>query len=684
MVDDLANAVRKIVEQRIREEHKRQQKIANQKKWEKTKPKLLNELKFIGATALLIGGLYFGSKFVNESAFVDHSKKIERRKEKIRNLQADSASYKNSIKRLEEYNKKMVSDNKKLENQIYEKKHTRLRQLTGTAENGTKIMVWKNGRTYSTTAKNGRYFISWRDKTIWFRADSIVAEFKGEHVKLKNKYRITRKTKLNIDPYKFFSPKSLHTRPSTSTTFSFSSKGSLPTTTSSKSHKGTTTAPDNTSNQLTGLTTEKVTNNKQQESSRQYNIIKLSGPTQPGTDITIWKNNRIVSEKKFFQENYQFVLTYAQPEFLADSVTGHLYNHEPLTRKNVTIGNNTILSMILKNNAPTKTTTSAQNTKQLQSATSESKQKNRSKKKARYLTSPQYRGNSKKKILKRGEYVLSEPIRINRGETLIINGGTKIIGNNKEFEIVINGGQINIKGSVNNPVTFSAKRTWEGILVKNSLNNEISNCKILNVEETDANEGGALTLTNSSIKCNNLTIENAYTTDNGGSIRAENSTLTLNYSRLDNGRAERNGGNIYLLNSSCDIINSTIFNGQAKEGGNIFENNTRGRSFNEAKKFALFIKKSKINNGSATMNGGGISIYNALIETHNTTGRNNSAQYGGFLYSNNGYENFLNSSFEENNASITGGGACFLNYQEIDKEIYKAFKNNSPNNVTTK
>jgi len=392
----------------------------------------------------------------------------------------------------------------------------------------------------------------------------------------------------------------------------------------------------------------------------------LSGYGPEETLVRMWKNGQVYEQSSIKNGEYNIPFPIQVNDvFFVDSVTAehpnykrksHNFEHQPLNK-------DMELNFNLERIEVTR-------------RTQESELEN--------IVEPTFRERRGKLYLEQAQQPYTHSLIVNRGEIVVIPAGTIITGENT-FRIIVDGGTLEIKGRSNNPVRINARENWQGITYISSTDNIIEYCEIVNARSVNNHAGGAITMINSELSIANSTLKNNSSGGDGGTIRAKRSKLEIKNSTLDAGRASGNGGNIYVLDTKIDIINSQILNGTARNGGNIYAQNSEGSTQQGLLNYPLFIKKSIINYGTASEQGGGIAIIQTLIETQQTTGTANKAQYGGAIHGDRGIYNFVRESyFRRNEATISGGGAYLEGIEVVDDGLRKAFQNNSRNNVVIK
>ena len=181
-------------------------------------------------------------------------------------------------------------------------------------------------------------------------------------------------------------------------------------------------------------------------------------------------------------------------------------------------------------------------------------------------------------------------------------------------------------------------------------------------------KGGAV-FSSGSVNISNSSFESNQSEDGGGALYLEGSSSKIFNSTFSNNIAENGGGGIYadLVNDSLRIKKVTMIGNQAtNNGGGIFV------SFAQAID-RFWLSESILNNNTAGNVGGGIALATAYkYRDFNSTLRhveisNNTASYGGGLFTEINGVTIQNTTIANNFASVDGGGL----YQNtnIDKAV---------------
>jgi hypothetical protein len=217
-----------------------------------------------------------------------------------------------------------------------------------------------------------------------------------------------------------------------------------------------------------------------------------------------------------------------------------------------------------------------------------------------------------------------------------------------------------------------------------SVDGIISNSIIENNKSKNSNGGGIylkygnLTLINDTVRNNTAD----YFYSNGGGLYNENGTANITNCVFNNNTAGANGNGGGISGSyganNVTVVNSEIYNNSAYIGGGLhFE-----RPFT--------LTDSKVYNNTATNYGGGLSAYNSATYTllrdtfYNNIATNeggalynrsiyalankcwfynNNAKRGGAVYNNENGFSITQSIFNNNTATLNGGGAIYSDYQ---------------------
>jgi len=209
-------------------------------------------------------------------------------------------------------------------------------------------------------------------------------------------------------------------------------------------------------------------------------------------------------------------------------------------------------------------------------------------------------------------------------------------------------------------VTNTGNLTFNNLTVRNGRCNGSCPATLPTSGGGILNDGGTLTVTNSTLSNNSadfgggilnlfgaLTVTNSALSNNsvattGGGI-LNYGTLTVTNSTLSANSAINSGGGIYHNTGTLTVTNSTLSNNSATLGGGIFNTGT------------LSVASSILTNNSANSFGGGIYNSNSLTVTDSTLS-GNSASSGSGIYNNSGTTTIVtNSTFSGNDATVGGG-----------------------------
>ena len=158
------------------------------------------------------------------------------------------------------------------------------------------------------------------------------------------------------------------------------------------------------------------------------------------------------------------------------------------------------------------------------------------------------------------------------------------------------------------------------------------------------NNGGSVTLTNSTIASNTATATGGGGIVNfgGGSVALTNSTVASNTAPT--------GGGIFNQEGSITLANSTVASNTASTNGGGIYNVLDG---------SVTLTNSTIASNTASTNGGGIfsiGLGNSITVTNSTVADNTGATNGGGIYNSNGSVALTNSTVTGNTGVTIGGG----------------------------
>jgi len=193
--------------------------------------------------------------------------------------------------------------------------------------------------------------------------------------------------------------------------------------------------------------------------------------------------------------------------------------------------------------------------------------------------------------------------------------------------VTLDGGSSTQVLSVNSGVTF----TLNALTIANGRNTVTSGGGL-------ANNGGTVTITNSTFTNNIANGIGGGLANNGGTVTITNSTFTNNFATGSGGGLLNSGGTVTITNSTF------AKNGSAGSSGGLL--NSGG---------TVTITNSTFANNSSNGTGGGLSNGGTVTITNSTFANNSSSAAGGGL-SNGGTVTITNSTFANNHASNTGGG----------------------------
>jgi hypothetical protein len=244
-----------------------------------------------------------------------------------------------------------------------------------------------------------------------------------------------------------------------------------------------------------------------------------------------------------------------------------------------------------------------------------------------------------------GALVIAKDLTISGpGPTVITVSGNSVV---QDFNIS-SGFMVKISGlTIANGYTSG---TGGGILNAGTLT--LEGCTVKNNGAQDGAgvySTGTLTVTNTITTQSMITFNNA--TRYGGGIYSSGMLSVLNLSTVSNNMASTNGGGIYNTGTTT-IDNSMIGNGNtATSGGGIYNAATTYIQHN-----------SIISRNTASGSGGGIENEGSLTISSLSTVMSNTGNSGGGVYSSNATTllTIVNSTFKQNKASATGGGAVYF------------------------
>jgi hypothetical protein len=180
-------------------------------------------------------------------------------------------------------------------------------------------------------------------------------------------------------------------------------------------------------------------------------------------------------------------------------------------------------------------------------------------------------------------------------------------------------------------------------------------------------DGGALTVTNSTIADNSAAPNGGGISNTGGRLRVADSLIT-------NNSAHWNGGGINNEGGTLKITGSTLSDNSAGLGGGFFNDSgittvtnssisdnsvdLNGGGLYHAGGSTLTITNSTISDNSATgdSSGGGILNYSTLVITNSIISGNSSGSAGGGIFNFGGTLTLSNSTLTGNRATAQGGG----------------------------
>ncbi len=193
--------------------------------------------------------------------------------------------------------------------------------------------------------------------------------------------------------------------------------------------------------------------------------------------------------------------------------------------------------------------------------------------------------------------------------------------------VTLDGGSSTQVLSVNSGVTF----TLNALTIANGRNTVTSGGGL-------ANNGGTVTITNSTFTNNIANGIGGGLANNGGTVTITNSTFTNNFATGSGGGLLNSGGTVTITNSTFANNSSNGTGGGLSNGGTVT------------------ITNSTFANNSSSAAGGGLSNGGTVTITNSTFANNHASNTGGGLL-NSGTVTITNSTFA-NNSAVEGGGNC--------------------------
>jgi predicted outer membrane repeat protein len=174
-------------------------------------------------------------------------------------------------------------------------------------------------------------------------------------------------------------------------------------------------------------------------------------------------------------------------------------------------------------------------------------------------------------------FLVTDDLKINSGDTLIIEAGVVLfLNNNKSIDVE---GTLLAEGTRNNLIAFrsfgdSNEDWWLGIRISNPTSvSRFAFCIIEHVNQNtnDQFTNGAIEISNSQAVIKNCVLRTNFTVLGGG-LSTFNSNVTLMNNIFRDNSADNFGGAIYLQSSSSTIINNTIYSNRCYNfgGGIVF------------------------------------------------------------------------------------------------------------------
>ncbi len=243
-------------------------------------------------------------------------------------------------------------------------------------------------------------------------------------------------------------------------------------------------------------------------------------------------------------------------------------------------------------------------------------------------------------------------------------------------------GALTINGGGN--ITISGNNAVRVMWVNGGGNLTLQSLRISNGRTTGStqggagiyNDGGTLTLTNSTFSDNSSTggslANGGGIYNNGGTVSATDSTFSYNGAGGEDSYFYNHGGAIYNNGGSLIVIRTTFFSNLANSGGGIY--NTGGWATVISSSFlansvlyfgggiynhtdaTLVVTNSRFSANSAAHGGGIANGFGGTMDVTNTTFSANSASTDGGAILNNGTTHLTNSTLSGNSAGFDGGG----------------------------
>ncbi len=227
------------------------------------------------------------------------------------------------------------------------------------------------------------------------------------------------------------------------------------------------------------------------------------------------------------------------------------------------------------------------------------------------------------------------------GQTITLNsslGALKLSGAGTGTITIDGAGQMTISG--NNASTVLAVQSGvqallEGLTIENGQGNFGSFASGGGIY----NNGGTLTVSDSTLADNSASSEGGGIYNKGGTVTVSDSTLANNY-------ASYGGGGIFNYSGTVTVSDSTLANNSSVgSGGGIYNGGT------------VTVSDSTLDHNSASHSGGGIYNDTGTVTVSDSTLANNSAVgSGGGIYNDTGTVTVSDSTLDHNSAGGSGGG----------------------------
>lgn len=293
------------------------------------------------------------------------------------------------------------------------------------------------------------------------------------------------------------------------------------------------------------------------------------------------------------------------------------------------------------------------------------------------LTSSQLKINTHMK-LKKGNYIVSNPLVISENGLLEIEPGTKLLFY-KSAGIYCKGILL-ARGNENNNIIFSAyKDSWKNISLNGCVSSQsiISYCDISRttgknvLNHSKEGGGGAIELVQSDATLEHNSIHHC-TSYNGTGIYIERSSAQITENKIFDNIARNYGAGIYANNSYPVISKNTIINNSAISGGGIHFEKSNGK---------IFENSISRNRSGSTGSGGGINLESdSSPEIYSNHISENQGKKGAAISISESYPFIFDNKiwYNKSTDSLTGALHIFKSKLELGPND---FKGNTPQNI---